>query len=279
MVLNIIFIHRLSLFIMNYSFEKIANKIYQLVKTSYQSNNILIIEENKNQNNLFNKDNKDNNSIKNRKVDSESNSEKLFIGFISKSQTVILNNNIFTNNKSVKQEIGDFRHQTTFNFKKCIDASPTISISKKLDNLEYTCFIGSHSSLFMSINIMEKTINWKSTLNDRIEGSACLSLCGKYVVVGCYDHYLYTLSVDGGQIVWKFKTDDIVKCTPVVDPNSGHVWFGGYDKILYEIDLDNKQLIGMFKTNGSILASPVIDSNRRYYNILFYFILFYYFQY
>ncbi|OUM69401.1 hypothetical protein PIROE2DRAFT_33329, partial [Piromyces sp. E2] len=151
----------------------------------------------------------------------------------------------------------------TFNFEKCIDASPTISISKLLNHLEYSCFIGSHSSLFMSINISKKILNWKVSLHDRIEGSACLSLCGKYVVVGCYDHYVYTLSADDGKIIWKFKTKDIVKCTPVVDPNSGHIWFGGYDKTLYEINIDNKELIGMFNTNGSILASPVIDSDRK----------------
>jgi len=115
----------------------------------------------------------------------------------------------------------------------------------------------------MSIDIIEKIINWKVSLNDRIEGCTCISLCGNYVIVGCYDGHLYVLSTDNGQIFWKFKTDDIVKCTPVIDPYNGHVWFGGYDKILYELDIYNKCIIGKFQTDGAILASPIIDIKNR----------------
>ncbi|ORX45414.1 acetyl-CoA synthetase-like protein [Piromyces finnis] len=257
------FSKELSLCIMNYSFQKVANKVYRLMKSQDSTENLLDSEENANENQsvvAFN------NKIKyDTAVINDTNSNKKFIGFISKAQTFIIDHDtLLDDNKNLGNTMCQFHNQTTFNFKKCIDASPTISISKVSDHLEYSCFIGSHSSLFMSINITKKSVNWKVSLNDRIEGSACLSLCGRYIIVGCYDYYIYILSVDDGHVVWKYKTKDIVKCTPVLNPEDGHVWFGGYDKILYEIDIDDKQLMGRLPTNGSILASPVIDSKKGF---------------
>ncbi|ORX87592.1 hypothetical protein BCR32DRAFT_264182 [Anaeromyces robustus] len=264
------YIKELSLYIMNYSLDEVTNKIYQLIcninkdndniKNNNNNNLIKTNEITKNDNNLINNNYHNKNNINN-------NENKIFIGFISKAQSLILNNSSI-NDESIKvvHELEKFKNQIKFDFKKCIDASPTVSISKIINKnnhkLEYTCFIGSHSSLFISININKKIINWQVSLHNRIEGSACISLCGKYVIVGCYDGCLYVLSVNNGEIFWQFKTEDIIKCTPVVDTINGHIWFGGYDNILYELDIYSKQIISKFKTHGSIFASPAIDIKK-----------------
>ncbi|KAG4095560.1 hypothetical protein H8356DRAFT_1044525 [Neocallimastix lanati (nom. inval.)] len=273
-------IKELSLYIMNYSFYDIANKVYEIIKNKKGLSH-------RNSNEKKNQDSKNDPSTKDKKrntVMSSFNSESRkgngkrlkfkFIGFLNKSQYMINGRNISYDTMMKEDDsLFDFAsvhdNPIKFDFKKCVDASPTIAITKTYSHdddykkLEYTCFIGSHSSLFMSINILENKINWKVSLNDRIEGCACLSLDGTSVMVGCYDGYLYCLSVKNGEIFWKFKTGDLVKCTPVVDVVRETVWFGSYDQWLYELDIKNKRLIGKFKTGGAILGSPVIDSEKR----------------
>lgn len=45
-------------------------------------------------------------------------------------------------------------------------------------------YIGSHSHWFMAVEFVTGQVLWKSMLEDRVESSACSSLCGHYVVVG-----------------------------------------------------------------------------------------------
>ena len=45
-------------------------------------------------------------------------------------------------------------------------------------------FIGSHSHKFFAISMETGQVLWEALLGDRVESSACLSSCGKFVVVG-----------------------------------------------------------------------------------------------
>lgn len=64
---------------------------------------------------------------------------------------------------------------------KCIDA--TVMYIETTDNEELV-FIGSHSSLFACIDVKSGLERWKFNAEDRIESSACVSKCGKFVIFG-----------------------------------------------------------------------------------------------
>lgn len=66
---------------------------------------------------------------------------------------------------------------------KCVDASPLLIQNDSRDPSE-TVYIGSHSGRFFAICFRTGKVLWESQLTDRIESSACLSVCGQYVIVG-----------------------------------------------------------------------------------------------
>ncbi len=45
-------------------------------------------------------------------------------------------------------------------------------------------YIGSHSHRFSAVSLETGSEIWSKMLGDRIESSACLSKCGKYIIVG-----------------------------------------------------------------------------------------------
>lgn len=63
------------------------------------------------------------------------------------------------------------------------------------------CNLGSHSHLLACLDMTSGDLLWKMRLGDRIESSACLSPCGRFVAVGCYDGYLYFLSISNGEVI------------------------------------------------------------------------------
>ena len=65
---------------------------------------------------------------------------------------------------------------------KCIDASPLVVYAPGRSDGE--AFIGSHSHAFMCIRLSDGKVLWESRLGDRIESSAAVSLCGRYIIVG-----------------------------------------------------------------------------------------------
>ncbi|XP_011270780.1 hypothetical protein, variant [Capsaspora owczarzaki ATCC 30864] len=70
----------------------------------------------------------------------------------------------------------------TFDFSKCIDASPLVLLS----NQKPFVAIGSHDHHFALIELQSGNLCWKTLLPDRIESSACLSPDGTLLVVGLY---------------------------------------------------------------------------------------------
>ena len=65
---------------------------------------------------------------------------------------------------------------------KCIDASPLVVFSQ--GTAEGEVFIGSHGHVFMCIRLSDGKVLWESSVGDRIESSAAVSICGRYVIVG-----------------------------------------------------------------------------------------------
>ena len=65
---------------------------------------------------------------------------------------------------------------------KCIDASPLVVFSQ--GTFEGEVFIGSHGHVFMCIRLNDGKVLWESRVGDRIESSAALSICSRYVIVG-----------------------------------------------------------------------------------------------
>ena len=88
-----------------------------------------------------------------------------------------------TNVSNVKEE---FKVSVTCQWKtclyKCIDASPLVVYSQ--GRSEGEVYIGSHSHVFMCIRLSDGKVLWESRVGNRIESSAAISTCGRYVIVG-----------------------------------------------------------------------------------------------
>ncbi|XP_063415169.1 beta-alanine-activating enzyme-like isoform X2 [Mytilus trossulus] len=145
-----------------------------------------------------------------------------------------------------------------YNSGKCVDASPLVA---SLSDGRMAVFIGSHSHKFTAILFNCGELLWETTLGDRIESSACITLCGEFVVVGCYDYNVYAVNSMNGDIWWKYQTGGEIKSSPVVDPVTSLVIFGSHDQYLHAVNVKVKKkvwctLIG----HGSIFASPCVSS-------------------
>ena len=115
------------------------------------------------------------------RLDNESVSDVLY--FISKS-----NNNQFIGNKRffLTSEIDlSIKLSWKVDTSKCVDATPLFVALK--DGRELI-LIGSHSKMFMCVDAKKSEIIWTFHAQDRIESSACLSKCGKFVVFGKFNY-------------------------------------------------------------------------------------------
>ncbi|NXU53145.1 ACSF4 enzyme, partial [Turnix velox] len=120
--------------------------------------------------------------------------------------------------------------------RKCVDASPLVVIPTE-ERSSASVYIGSHSHAIQAIDVDLGVIKWEKNLGDRIESSACISQCGNFIVVGCYDGLVYVLQSSNGEIHWTFVTEDAVKSSAVVDPSSGLVYIGSHDQHVYALDI------------------------------------------
>ncbi|XP_076043329.1 aminoadipate-semialdehyde dehydrogenase [Oratosquilla oratoria] len=137
---------------------------------------------------------------------------------------------------------------------KCIDSSPLLVHRNNCTSL---IFVGSHSHRFICVKETGEE-KWSLKLGDRIESSPCVSSDGTCVYIGCYDGYLYCISIEKGNILWKFKTGGEVKSSPIVDPHSGFVYFGSHDQYLYCVGCDGVLVWRCRISLGSIFASPIL---------------------
>ncbi|NXJ60997.1 ACSF4 enzyme, partial [Rostratula benghalensis] len=146
------------------------------------------------------------------------------------------------------------------NTRKCVDASPLVVIPAE-EGVPASVYIGSHSHALQAIDLDLGEIKWEKDLGDRIESSACVSKCGNFIVVGCYDGLVYVLQSSDGEIHWTFVTEDTVKSSAVVDPSSGVVYIGSHDQHVYALDIYKKTCIWKLHCEGgAVFSSPCLSS-------------------
>ncbi|KAK6173896.1 hypothetical protein SNE40_017271 [Patella caerulea] len=145
---------------------------------------------------------------------------------------------------------------------KCVDSSPLVGITSDNRNV---VFIGSHSHHFSAVLLDSGNVIWEITLPDRIESSPCLSKCGRYVIVGCYDSCLYVINSATGSIEWSFQTGDSIKSSPVLDPVTSTIIFGSHDQCVYAVDLEERGCRWkVCLLSGSIFSSPCLHQGMVY---------------
>ena len=58
-----------------------------------------------------------------------------------------------------------------------------------------------------------------------------------FILIGCYDGGVYTLSRATGETIWIYKTKSAVKSSPAVDPRTGWIYIGSHDHHFYSLDI------------------------------------------
>ncbi|XP_066576016.1 beta-alanine-activating enzyme [Amia ocellicauda] len=149
---------------------------------------------------------------------------------------------------------------------KCVDASPVLLLPGDGET-PATVYIGSHSHRMQAIDTGSGELRWERVLGGRIEASAAVTKCGKFVVVGCYDGVVYFLRADSGESYWMFSTEDSVKSSPCVDLLTGLVFAGSHDGHIYALNTEAKQCVWKRHCGGGgVFSSPCLqDSPRRLY--------------
>ncbi|XP_061848549.1 beta-alanine-activating enzyme isoform X2 [Colius striatus] len=144
--------------------------------------------------------------------------------------------------------------------RKCVDASPLVIVPSK-EEVSAAVYVGSHSHAMQAIDLDLGEIKWEKTLGDHIESSACISKCGNFIVVGCYDGLAYVLQSSDGEIYWTFVTEDAVKSSAVLDPSSGLVYIGSHDQHVYALDIYKKACVWKLHCEGgAVFSSPCLSS-------------------
>ncbi|XP_038254643.1 beta-alanine-activating enzyme isoform X2 [Dermochelys coriacea] len=142
------------------------------------------------------------------------------------------------------------------NMGKCVDASPLVIIPA-MDDLSATVYVGSHSHTMQAIDLYSGKIKWERILGDRIESSACVSKCGNFIIVGCYNGLVYVLGSQNGEIHCIFTTEDAVKSSAVVHPSTGLVYIGSHDQHIYALDIyDTGNKIWKSSCGKPLFSSP-----------------------
>ncbi|KAM7168240.1 beta-alanine-activating enzyme isoform 2-T3 [Macrochelys suwanniensis] len=142
------------------------------------------------------------------------------------------------------------------NMGKCVDASPLVIIPAT-DDLSATVYVGSHSHTMQAIDLYSGKIKWERILGDRIESSACVSKCGNFIIVGCYNGLVYVLRSHNGEIHCIFTTEDAVKSCAVVHPSTGLVYIGSHDQHIYALDIyDTGNKIWKSSCGKPLFSSP-----------------------
>ncbi|XP_069487719.1 beta-alanine-activating enzyme isoform X2 [Ambystoma mexicanum] len=147
---------------------------------------------------------------------------------------------------------------------KCVDASPLVIMSVS-DESSGTIYIGSHSHRMKALDLSTGKVMWEMLLGDRLESSACVSKCGAFIIVGCYDGTVYFLRRWNGETYWTFTTDNAVKSSPTVDPTTGIVFIGSHDQHAYAFNVDdNGSIIWEFSCEKPLFSSPRCSQDGVY---------------
>ncbi|CAK6433154.1 unnamed protein product [Pipistrellus nathusii] len=141
---------------------------------------------------------------------------------------------------------------------KCVDASPLVVVPA-VDESSATVFIGSHSHKMMAVDLYSGKVKWEQLLGDRIESSACVSKCGNFIVVGCYNGLVYVLKSNNGEKHWVFTTEDAVKSSATMDPTTGFLYVGSHDQHAYALDIYEKKCVWKLQCGGTVFSSPCLN--------------------
>ncbi|XP_054845846.1 beta-alanine-activating enzyme [Eublepharis macularius] len=142
---------------------------------------------------------------------------------------------------------------------KCVDASPLVVIPVN-DELPASVYIGSHSHVIQAVDLYSGKLKWERDLEDRIESSACVSACGNFIIVGCYNGLVYVLRNSNGEIHWTFATEDAVKSSAVVDPSTGLLFIGSHDQHVYALDIYKEECVWKLHSEaGAVFSSPHLN--------------------
>ncbi|KAF5926876.1 hypothetical protein HPG69_001507 [Diceros bicornis minor] len=141
---------------------------------------------------------------------------------------------------------------------KCVDASPLVLIPA-VDKSSATVYVGSHSCRMMAVDLYSGKVKWEQILGDRIESSACVSKCGNFIVVGCYNGLVYVLKSNSGEKYWTFTTEDAVKSSATMDPTTGLLYIGSHDQHAYALDIYEKKCVWKLKCGGTVFSSPCLS--------------------
>ncbi|XP_045329926.1 beta-alanine-activating enzyme isoform X3 [Leopardus geoffroyi] len=141
---------------------------------------------------------------------------------------------------------------------KCVDASPLVVISTAAKS-SVTVYIGSHSHRMMAVDLYSGKVKWEQILGGRIESSACVSKCGNFIVVGCYNGLVYVLKSNSGEEYWMFTTKDAVKSSATMDPTTGLLYIGSHDQHAYALDIYKKKCVWKLKCGGTVFSSPCLS--------------------
>ncbi|XP_034628164.1 beta-alanine-activating enzyme isoform X7 [Trachemys scripta elegans] len=114
--------------------------------------------------------------------------------------------------------------------------------------------------LWKAIDLHSGKIKWERILGDRIESSACASKCGNFIIVGCYNGFVYVLRSDNGEIHCIFTAEDAVKSSAVVHPSTGLVYVGSHDQHIYALDIYKEERVWKLHCEGgAVFSSPYLS--------------------
>jgi outer membrane protein assembly factor BamB/tRNA A-37 threonylcarbamoyl transferase component Bud32 len=96
---------------------------------------------------------------------------------------------------------------------------------------------------------------WKFTCEDEIRSSPFIH--NGVLYIGCYDHNLYAIDIQGGSFVWKFATEAGINSSPTVWQDL--VIVGSEDGYVYGVDTRNGKSRWRFRTDKAIRSSPRVQ--------------------
>nr|XP_056711429.1 beta-alanine-activating enzyme [Euleptes europaea] len=142
---------------------------------------------------------------------------------------------------------------------KCVDASPLVVIPT-IDQISASVYTGSHSHVIQAVDLYSGKVKWERCLADRVESSACVSMCGNFIIVGCYNGLVYILRSSNGEIHWTFAAKDAVKSSAAMDPSTGLVFIGSHDQHVYALDIYKEECVWKLHSEaGAVFSSPYLN--------------------
>ena len=139
------------------------------------------------------------------------------------------------------------------NLKKCLDSSPLLVVLRG----EEFIVASSHSGLVVSVRLRTGEAVWLTTLQDRVESSPVFDPGTGSVLVGCYDHHVYSLDFSDGATRWAVSLGGLVKCSPLVVADT--LLCGSYEtNLVVRLRCEDGREVWRRTVEGSVLASPVM---------------------